>query len=198
MSSPNPFGSGTRLTIPLARPFKSLASLLLAIPYGIRPGGLVRQMIKQILLGTVFVILMLSEGCQQNHLTRTDIDASSIPDQTYEVTVHTRFMSRDHAVLFDIPDDGVEVFMRHTSSTQRIGVRHTASTEKIGRDSPRRYIDEFQNRIKYYQTVSIADKQGTVLGYLMVSSALNYWISPAGDRIMVGVERDSSYNYRLP
>jgi predicted RNA-binding protein with PUA domain len=155
-------------------------------------------MIKQILLGTVFVILVLSEGCQQNHLTRTDIDASSIPDQTYEVTVHTRFMSRDYAVLFDIPDDGVEVFMRHTSSTQRTGVRHTASTEKTGRDSPRRYIDEFQDRIKHYRTVSIADKDGTVRGYLMVSSALNYWISPAGERIMVRIERDSSYNYRLP
>ncbi|NIQ38077.1 MAG: hypothetical protein GTN81_05760 [Proteobacteria bacterium] len=157
-----------------------------------------RRIIKQILLGPVFVILIFAEGCQQNHLTRTSINVSSIPDQTYEVTVHTRFMSRDYAVLFDIPDDGVEVFMRHTSSTQRIGVRHTASTEKIGRDSPRRYIDEFQDRIKYYRTVSIADKDGTVRGYLMVSSALNYWISPAGERIMVGIERDSSYNYRLP
>jgi hypothetical protein len=126
------------------------------------------------------------EGCQ-NYLTRTDIDASSIPDETYEVTVHTRFMSRDYAVLFDIPDDGVEVFMRYTSST-----------EKIGRDSPGRYVEEFKTQIEYYRTVSIGDQDGTVRGYLIVSSVLNYWIAPAGERIMVGIEKDTNYSYRLP
>ncbi len=155
-------------------------------------------MIKQILLGTVFVILILIEGCQQHHLTRTSIDVSSIPDQTYEVTVYRRFMFREYAVLFDIPDDGVEVFMRETASIQRLGAGYTPYTEKIGRDSPRRYIDEFEGRIHYFKTISIGDQDGRVRGYLMVSSALNYWISPAGERIMVGIERNVDYNYRLP
>ncbi len=81
---------------------------------------------------------------------------------------------------------------------RELGVGHTAYTEKIGRDSPRRHIDEFENRIHYYRTISIGDKDGRVRGYLMVSSALNYWISPAGERIMMGIERNINYNYRLP
>jgi len=153
---------------------------------------------KNVLFAAALVMGIILQGCQQNHLTRTSMDASSIPDQTYEVTVYRRFMFREYAVLFDIPNDGVEVFMRQTSSTQRIGVGHTAYTEKIGRDSPRRYIDEFENRINYYRTISIGDKDGRVRGYLMVSSALHYWINPVGEKIMVGIERDSGYNYRLP
>ncbi len=133
------------------------------------------------LLITVAAALLILEGCQ-NYLTHTLVDASSIPDQTYDVTVHERFMSTSYAVLFDIPGDGSEVFMKPTPHTQ-----------KMGKDSPRKYIDQFNNRIRFYRTIRIGDQDGTVRGYLMVSSVLNYWISPVGERIMVGVENDSTY-----
>ncbi|MBW2122059.1 MAG: hypothetical protein JRH07_09460 [Deltaproteobacteria bacterium] len=125
-------------------------------------------------------------GCS-SHLTRTPIDPSAIPDQKYDVTVYRRFMSSSYAVLFDIPDDGREVFMKNLKFTQR-----------VGKDSPSVYVEEFQDRIKYYRTVEIGDKDGPVRGYLILSSTLNYWLSPAGERIMVGIEPDPAYSYGLP
>lgn len=139
-----------------------------------------------ILLVIMVAVGLILDGCQ-SHLTRTSVDASSIPDQTYHVTVYRRFMSPSYAVLFDIPDDGTEVFIKNIEFTKR-----------IGEDSPRSYVDEFQNHIKYYRTVRIGDQDGTVRGYLMVSSVLNYWISPAGARIMVGIQSDIDYSYGLP
>jgi hypothetical protein len=124
----------------------------------------------------VIAIMTMLLGCH-NPVVRTSIDSSLIPDQTYEVTVYNRFMSISYAVLFDIPDDGVEVAMRHT-----------AFTERIGKASPGKYIDEFNRRIKFYRTIQIGDQDGTVRGYLLVSGALDYWIAPSGERIIVAVE----------
>ena len=136
---------------------------------------------RHILLGAAMASLLILEGCQNYH-PHTFVDAPTIPDQTYDVTVHERFMSRSYAVLFDIPDDGMEVFMKNTSFTKR-----------IGKDSPRKYIDQFNHRIKYYRTVRIEDQNGTVRGYLMVSAVLDYWIGPVGERIMVNIETDPNF-----
>jgi hypothetical protein len=129
----------------------------------------------------ILAIGLVLEGCQ-NYLSQTVVDASSIPDQTYDVTVYKKFMSTAYAVVLDIPDDGVEVFMRGTPFT-----------EKIGRDSPHEYIHEFQERTRFYKTISIGDQDGTVRGYLLVSGVLRYWISPSGGRIMVGIEMEPGY-----
>ncbi len=115
------------------------------------------------------------EGCRSD-ITRTLIDASSIPDQTYDVTVYRGRSFRSYAVLFDIPDDGTEVFMKYTSVTQ-----------KIGMDSPRKYIDELNSKIRFYRTTRIGDQHGTVRGYLLVSNALDYRIRYVGERIEVTV-----------
>ena len=141
---------------------------------------------RSILLVFIGAIGLVLGGCQ-NHLHRTLVDASSIPDQTYNVTVYKKFLSNSYAVLFDIPDDGTEVFMKSTSLT-----------EEIGKDSPRKYIDEFDDRIKFYKTLGIDDQDGTVRGYLMVSSVLDYWISPVDERIMVVIQRSPDYYYGLP
>ena len=131
---------------------------------------------RSMLFVTMTAVVVILEGCH-NSLTRISLDPSSIPDQTYEVMVYSRFMSMSYAVLFDIPEDGTEVFMKHTPFTER-----------VGRDSPRMYIDEFDKRVRYYRTIGIGDQNGSVRGYLLVSGVLNYWIAPAGERIMVGIE----------
>ena len=130
---------------------------------------------------TITAVVLILGGCQ-NYLSQTVVDASSIPDQTYDVTVYKKFMSTAYAVVLDIPDDGVEVFMRGTPFT-----------EKIGKDSPHAYIHEFQERSWFYKTISIGDQDGTVKGYLLVSGVLRYWISPSGGRIMVGIEMEPGY-----
>ena len=135
------------------------------------------EQVKGILLVvTVMVITVTLVACH-SPLVRTPIDASSIPDQTYDVTVYSKFLSGSYAVLFDIPGDGVEVLMRHT-----------AFTETIGEDSPVKYIDRFNSRIRFYRTIQISDQDDIVRGYLMVSGVLDYWIAPAADRIVVGID----------
>jgi len=73
-------------------------------------------------------------------------------------------------------DDAIEVFMRYASRT-----------EKIGLDSPRKYIDEFENRVRFYRTIRIDDQDGAVRGYLMLPNLVNYWIRPFDNRIEVSI-----------
>jgi len=141
-------------------------------------------LITLVLTALVAVVLVL-EGCQ-NTLTRTFVDASSIPDQTYDVTIYKGRKYRSYAVLFDIPDDGIEVIMSSTRFTRRIGL-----------DSPPEYIEEFRDEIKHYSTIRISDQNGEVRGYLLVSILLKYWIRPVEDTIMVSVELDPAY-YNTP
>jgi len=110
------------------------------------------------------------------------VDVSSIPDQTYDVTVYGNPWSWYYAVVLDIPDDGTEVFIRKTRYTKRIGM-----------DSPRRYVEAFDNRIRFYRTVKISDENGVARGYLMVSIRLKHWIKTGEGGIMVIVEIDESY-----
>lgn len=83
-----------------------------------------------------------------------------------------------YAVLFDIPDDGKPVVMYHTYLNER-----------IGKDSPRKYIDYFKNRIRGYRTLKVSERDGTVRAYLMVSNFLHYRIyeRPVGERFIVMV-----------
>lgn len=138
-------------------------------------------MIKNILFITLMVTVLILTGCG-DRLIRKDVDASAIPDETYYVTTYGSPRSWYYAVVLDIPDDGMEVFIRKTRYTKSIGL-----------DSPRRYIDEFDNRIRFYRTIRIGDQDGDVRGYLMVSVRLNSWIKPVGERIMVIIEIDRSY-----
>jgi len=139
-------------------------------------------------LWMLVVILMMPcvcPGCYTSSLIRTSIDPDFIPDQTYNVTVYSRFMTLSYAVLFDIPDDEREVYMVYTPHTER-----------IGRDSHRGYIQEFDRRIKYYRTIRISDPDGTERAYLMYSNILNAWVVPAKERIMVRVEEAGYYTDR--
>jgi len=128
----------------------------------------------------VFIVLVAMGialvGCQKE-LIRTNVDPSSIQDQSYEVTVYEGPGVRSYAVLFDIPEDGKRVIMRQTSFTERIGL-----------DTPPRYIDQFSSQVKNYRTVRISDSDGKVRGYLLVSNILNYRIQSAGEDIIVSVE----------
>jgi hypothetical protein len=114
-------------------------------------------------------------------LTCTFLDASSIPDQPYDVTVNAGLTHKSQAVLFDVPDDGMEVFLRYTYFTRRVGI-----------DSPRKYIKEFKRRIRFYRTIRIGDPNGTVKAYLLVPTVTNYWIRPRGSRIEVSIESTAS------
>jgi len=138
--------------------------------------GRKKPMKKVLVLVAMLMVLWIFHGCYTSSLIRTSIDPGVIPDQTYNVTVYGRFMTLAYAVLFDIPDDGRDVYM----------VR-TPYTELIGPDSPGQYIKEFDRRIKSYQTIRISDPDGTERAYLMYSNILNAWIAPAEDRIMVRV-----------
>jgi len=134
-----------------------------------------------LLLVAILMISYVVSGCYTSSLIRTSIDPGVIPDQTYNVTVYGRFMTLAYAVLFDVPDDGRDVYM----------VR-TPYTESVGPDSPGQYIQEFDRRIKSYRTIRISDPDGTERAYLMFSNILNAWIAQAGERIMVRVE-DAGY-----
>lgn len=131
---------------------------------------------RSFLLPALMAILLILEGCQTSKVY-TYIHASSVPDQTYEVTVYNGPMPVSYAILLDIPDDGTEVFMRES-----------AFTEKIGLGSSRSHIDEFHARIKSHRTLIISDSDGTVRAYLVVSNLLNYLISPVDQKIMVSIE----------
>ena len=135
---------------------------------------------KSLLIPVTLVTLILG-GCE-NPLVLTRIDASSIPDQSYDVTAYKCYKLRCYAVLFDIPDDGVDVFMDNTRSTREMGL-----------DSPRNYVDRFDNEVKHYSTIRIGDQNDEVRGYLVVSTLLRYWIRPLEDGIAVSVELDPSY-----
>lgn len=139
---------------------------------------------RNVLFVAMVAILVLLWGCQtyQSRAIQVSIEASTIPDQAYEVTVYKRFLSNSYAILFDIPDDGKEVYMKYTSFTER-----------IGKDSPRRYVGEFEKRIKFYKTIRIGDEDGTVRGYLMISGDLRYWVNSAEERITVGIESEPMY-----
>ncbi|NIM99524.1 MAG: hypothetical protein GTO24_16065, partial [candidate division Zixibacteria bacterium] len=99
-------------------------------------------MTRRALLIVIMTATFLVAGCQSYPIKRTFIDASAIPDGTYDVMVYSRGQARYAAVLFDIPDDGMPVVMETPWSAR------TAS-----KDTPGKYIDEFQNRIKAFQTV---------------------------------------------
>ena len=115
-------------------------------------------------------------GCQ-SHMRTVRIDAMSIPDQTYEVTVHET-APLYYAVLFDIPDDGMGVALDYTYATLRIGP-----------DTPEKYVDRFATRIKGYRTLQINDRDGTVRGYIIISNLLGYLIyeRPPGERLIVSI-----------
>lgn len=139
-------------------------------------------MSRRTLLVVITTVTLFLTGCQSYPIKRTFIDASAIPDQTYDVMVYTRGQARYAAVLFDIPDDGVPVVMEVPWST------HTGS-----KDRPGKYIDEFQNRVKAYQTVQISDENDTVRAYLVVSTTVKYQIISAGERIVVRLGKDPIY-----
>jgi len=121
------------------------------------------------------VLLMFSFGCYR-HATRERISPADIPDGLYEIYVHSRTYDA-YAVLLDIPDDGIRVFMRHTDRTERMG---------MGRPEP--YIAEFQKRIRGFgSTIRITDSKGSERGYLMVSTSLSYLIQPYRGDIMVSI-----------
>lgn len=112
----------------------------------------------------VFVALAFAlVGCQK-YIIPVKIDPGSIPDQTYEVTVHES-NPLYYAVLFDIPDDGKQVAMFYTYFTNRIGM-----------DTPEKYIDHLNGLARGYRTFQINDPDGTVRAYLAMTSFINYAI----------------------
>ena len=138
----------------------------------------------------LFVSVFLTTGCQQSYSRyqiRMLIDTSSIPDSTYEITAYRGVMPQSYAVLFDIPNDRVEVFMEHSPFT-----------EKIGQGSAGVYIDEFHARIKRHRAVRINDQEETVRGYLMVSNILNDRVQFVGKRILVTIQDPYNEYLRSP
>jgi hypothetical protein len=131
-----------------------------------------------VLMGMTAMVFIL-EGCQgiQDSLIRTAVDPLSIPDQTYEVTVFRGPMSGSYAVLLDIPEDTIDVFMGYT-----------VFTEKMGLDSSQPYLEELDARTRGYRTLRISSQDGTIRGYLLVSNLLNDRIQPSGEKIMVTIE----------
>jgi hypothetical protein len=128
----------------------------------------------------IVTVGLVLAGCQSQQI-RTEnptlIDASSIPDQKYDITEYRGPMAESYAVLFDIPDDGTELFMKYSPFIDKVGV-----------DSPDGYIDTFHGRIKGHRTLRISDQEGNVKGYLMVSNILTDRVRPAGKRIEVIIE----------
>jgi len=123
----------------------------------------------------LMALLLFSCGCH-GCATRESMDEVDIPDGLYEIYVHD-LVSTIYAVLLDIPDDEIRVFMRHTDRTERMG---------MGRPEP--YIAEFQKRIRGFgSTIRITDSQGSERGYLMVSTSLSYLIQPYKGDIMVSI-----------
>ncbi len=123
----------------------------------------------------VTAIALILVGCGAQN-SRPVVDVSSIPNQEYLVTVSRGPSAKSYAVLLDIPDDGIEVFMRYTSRT-----------EKVGLDWPRKTIDEFEKRVRFYRTIRIDDQGGTVRGYLILPNLVSYSIRPFDNRIEVSI-----------
>ncbi len=139
------------------------------------------SMIRKILLITSVAVLPIFGGCRDD-LIRSAINPLTIPDKPYNVMIHEAHWSRYYAVVFDIPDDGVEVVLRETPHTKKLGVDH-----------PRKYIDQFNNLIRPFITLRISDNTGAVRGYLLVSVYLKYWTRSVEERIVVTVQPDESY-----
>jgi len=116
---------------------------------------------KMRVLALAFALVLL--GCQSS-VKPVTIEPTSIPEQTYNVTVHES-NPLYYAVLFDIPDDGKPVVMMHTYATKRLGT-----------DVPGAYIDYLNSSIRNYRTLQIEDRDGTVRAYLMISNLLEYFV----------------------
>ncbi len=145
-------------------------------------------MMKKELLFALAAFIFTLAGCQ-TLVTTMVIDATSIPDRTYEVTVHETNPSY-YAVLFDIPDDG-----------KQVSLFYTYATDRVGRDVPGKYIDRFNTRIKGYRTVEISDREdGTIRGYLVISNLLGKLIhrTAGGERILVKIDDPNLYGPNRP
>ena len=120
--------------------------------------------------------LVLAVGCK-SYAPTVRIDTMAIPDQTYQVTVHET-QRLYYAVLFDIPDDGVDV-----------DLFYTYATHIIGPDTPGVYLDRFTKSIKGYRTLQINDRDGNTRGYLVISNLLGYLVyeKPARERLIVQI-----------
>jgi len=104
-----------------------------------------------------------------------------IPNQKYDITIYRSPGFWSCAVLFAIPHGGMDVIMKHTTFT-----------EKVGTDLPTKYIDIFKAHPEGYRTAKITDQDGNVRGYLMISNSLDYlvqrdertmvWVSPLAER----------------
>jgi hypothetical protein len=112
-------------------------------------------------LALAFALFLL--GCQSS-LKPVTIDPTTVPEETYNVTVHASNRVY-YAVLFDIPDDGKPVVMMHTYATERVGT-----------DAPGAYIDHLNSTVRNYRTLQIEDLDGTVRAYLMISNLLDYFV----------------------
>ena len=123
----------------------------------------------------LMALLLFSCGCH-GCATRESMDEVDIPDGLYEIYVHD-LVSTIYAVVLDIPDDEIRVFMRHTDRTERMG---------MGQPGP--YVAEFQRRVRGFgSTIRIMDRDGTLRGYLMVSHSLSYMVQRSQNAIMVSV-----------
>ncbi len=142
-------------------------------------GGLNREReeMKKRLFLILAMLASIALGACQSSRVHTFAGTSSVPDQTYDVTVFSGPTGGSFAVLFDVPHDGIEVFMKPGSFIKKTGL-----------DSPQNYLDEFEGRIKGHRTLTISDQDGTVRAYLMVSNLLNYVVTSDETRIMVSIE----------
>jgi len=138
-----------------------------------------KKMKKKTLFFALVALAFAVVGCQP-FIIPAKIDTASIPDRTYEVTVHESNPIY-YAVLFDIPDDGKEVAMFYTYFTNRIGM-----------DTPGKYIDHLDGLVKGYRTLQINDEDGTVRGYLLLTNVLRYRIYSRrrGETVRIIVQLD--------
>ncbi len=133
-------------------------------------------MMKRTLLLAFAAFTLFLVGCQ--HVTNpVTLKEASVPDRPYDVTVYWS-APLYYAVLFDIPDDGKEVAMFYSYAVERVGL-----------DTPKKYVDQFQSTVMWYQTLEISDLDGNVRGYLMISKKLGYFFyeRPVGERIIVDI-----------
>jgi hypothetical protein len=131
----------------------------------------------------VLAVLVVLGGCQSAQV-HTFVGPSSIPDQTYEITVYDGPIASSYAVLFDIPDDSIGVSMKYS-----------VFTEKIGLDSSQAYLNELEARTKGHRIITITDRGGKASAYLGVSNLLNYAVTGDDSGVMVNIE-DPYYGYR--
>ncbi len=125
-----------------------------------------------LLVATLWTLL----GCRGSTVQQR-IDLEGIPRRPYKVTIHQSY-SKEYAVLFDDPYDDKELAMMHTWYTKYIGM-----------DQPDAYLERFRTRIRYFKTVRISEKDGTVRGYLVISKLLDYGVykDTRRDKIMIRI-----------